>query len=101
MAKKSSIERNKKRIRLVEKHAARRAELKKIMADEKTSDEDFYKAQRELAELPRNSSPVRVRNRCSITGRPRAYSRKFGISRIQAREMASRGELPGVTKSSW
>lgn len=101
MAKKSSIEKNNKRQRLVEKYAPRRAELKKILKDPNTSDESFYKAQRALTELPRNSCPTRVRNRCSITGRCRAFIRKFGISRITFRELASDGKIPGVTKSSW
>ncbi|KAF0093841.1 MAG: small subunit ribosomal protein S14 [Puniceicoccaceae bacterium 5H] len=101
MAKKGMIERNKKRIRLVEKHAAKRAELKRIIADPESSDEEFYAAQRKLAKLPRNSSKIRVRNRCSITGRPRAYLRKYGVSRITFRELASQGKIPGVTKSSW
>jgi small subunit ribosomal protein S14 len=101
MAKKSSIERNKKREHLVEKYAAKRAELKRIMSDPNTSDEDFYAAQRKLTKLPRNSSKIRLRNRCSITGRPRAYLRKFGLSRLTFRELASDGKIPGVTKSSW
>lgn len=101
MAKKSVIERNKKRERLVEKFASRRAELKKTIKDPATSDEDFFKAQRELALMPRNSSPVRLRNRCQLTGRPRAYIRKFGVSRIAIRELASWGRVPGVIKSSW
>lgn len=101
MAKKSSIERNKKREKLVQKYAAKRAELKKIMANPETSDEGFYEAQRKLTKLPRNSSKVRLRNRCSITGRPRAYIRKFGLSRLTFRELASDGKIPGVTKSSW
>jgi len=101
MAKKSAIARNKKRIRLAEKYAARRAELKRLLADPNTPDEDFFKAQRELAELPRNSSPTRIRNRCSITGRPRAHLRKYGVSRITFRELALNGRIPGVTKSSW
>ncbi|HCJ12584.1 MAG: 30S ribosomal protein S14 [Verrucomicrobia bacterium GWF2_51_19] len=101
MAKKSSIERNKKRMRLVEKYAARRAELKKTLSNPNVSDEDFFIAQRALTLLPRNSSRVRVRNRCAITGRARASMRKFGVSRIQFREMASAGLLPGITKSSW
>lgn len=101
MAKKSSINRNLKRKRLIEKYADKRAELKATMANPETSDEDFYKAQTKLAKLPRNSSAVRYRNRCSITGRPRAYIRKFGISRITFRELASQGKIPGVTKSSW
>jgi small subunit ribosomal protein S14 len=101
MAKVSAIQRNNKRKRLVEKFAAKRAELKAILANPETSDEDFYKAQAKLAKLPRNSSPIRVRNRCSITGRPRAFNRKFGLSRITFRELASSGKIPGVTKSSW
>lgn len=101
MAKKAMIERNLKRERMVEKYAARRAELKRIMADPNTSDEDFYAAQRKLVKLPRNSSKVRLRNRCKITGRPRAYLRKYGLSRITFRELASNGRVPGVTKSSW
>jgi len=101
MAKKSMIERNKKRIRMVEQYRAKREELKKIMSDPQTEDEAFYAAQRKLAKMPRNSSPVRVRNRCSITGRPRAYMRKYGLSRITFRELASQGKIPGVTKSSW
>ncbi len=101
MAKTSSIERNDKRMRTVAKYAARRAELKAILRNPNTTDEEFYKAQRTLAELPRNSSPIRVRNRCSITGRPRAFIRRFGVSRITFRELASNGKIPGVTKSSW
>jgi small subunit ribosomal protein S14 len=101
MAKKSSIERNKKRERLVEKYAAKRAELKSILSDSNTSDDDFYTAQRKLTKLPRNSSKIRIRNRCSITGRARAYIRKFGLSRLTFRELASDGKIPGVTKSSW
>jgi len=101
MAKTSSIQRNLKRIRMVEKYSAKRAALKAILADSDTSDEEFYKAQKKLAKLPRNSSAVRVRNRCSATGRPRAYIRKFGVSRITFRELATNGHVPGVTKSSW
>lgn len=101
MAKKSSINRNLKRKRLIEKYADQRAELKATMANPETSDEDFYIAQTKLAKLPRNSSAIRYRNRCSITGRPRAFIRKFGVSRITFRELASQGKIPGVTKSSW
>ena len=101
MAKKSSIARNNKRARLVEKYAAKRAELKAILASPETSDEAFWDAQRKLNKLPRNSSPIRLRNRCSVTGRPRAYIRKYGLSRITFRELASNGHIPGVTKSSW
>ena len=101
MAKKGMIERNLKRERMVEKYAAKRAELKRILSDPTTSDEAFYTAQRKLTKLPKNSSAVRLRNRCSITGRPRAYLRKYGVSRITFRELASQGKIPGVTKSSW
>ncbi len=101
MAKKSAIARNKKRERLVAQHAAKRAELKSILANPETDDEAFYQAQRKLAKLPRNSSKIRVRNRCSLTGRPRAFHRRFGLSRITFRELALQGRIPGVTKSSW
>lgn len=101
MAKKGLIQTNLRRIRMVEKFAAKRAEYKRIMADPNVSDEEFYAAQRSLAKLPRNSSKVRIRNRCAITGRPRAYLRRFGLSRITFRELASQGRIPGVTKSSW
>ena len=101
MAKKSTIERNKKRERLVKKYAAKRAELKAILKNPETSDEDFFKAQRELTLLPRNSSATRLRNRCAITGRPRAFMRKFGVSRLTFRELALEGKAPGVVKSSW
>jgi small subunit ribosomal protein S14 len=101
MAKKSMVERNRKRERMVTKYAAKRAELKKILSSPDTTDEEFYAAQRKLTKLPRNSSAVRLRNRCSVTGRPRAYIRKYGVSRITFRELASQGKIPGVTKSSW
>ncbi|MEX2382327.1 MAG: 30S ribosomal protein S14 [Opitutales bacterium] len=101
MAKSSAVQRNLKRIRMVEKYAAKRAELKATIANPESSDEDFFQAQRKLAKLPRNSSPVRVRNRCSLTGRPRAYIRRFQLSRITFRELALAGKVPGVTKSSW
>lgn len=101
MAKKSSIARNEKRRHLIERHAPKRKELKAVMLNPETTDEEFYAAQRALSELPRNSSPVRLRNRCSITGRPRAFRRKYGLSRITLRELALKGELPGVVKSSW
>jgi small subunit ribosomal protein S14 len=101
MAKASAVQRNLKRQRLVAKYAAKRAELKKTLANPDTSDEAFFEAQRKLAKLPRNSSPIRVHNRCSVTGRPRAYIRRFGLSRIAFRELALSGKVPGVTKSSW
>jgi small subunit ribosomal protein S14 len=101
MAKTSIIERNKKRERLAAKHDEERTRLKAILANPTTGDEDFFNAQRKLAKLPRNSSKVRLRNRCSITGRPRAYIGKFGLSRLTFRELATSGRLPGVTKASW
>jgi len=101
MAKTSSLERNLKRQNLVKKYAGKRAELKAILASPKTTDEEFYKAQRALTELPRNSSPTRVRNRCSVTGRARAYIRRYGVSRMTFRELALNGKIPGVMKSSW
>lgn len=101
MPKTSAIERNKKRIRLVEKFSAKRAELKAILANPQTGDEEFFAAQKKLQKLPKNSAQERVRNRCSMSGRPRAYRRKYGVSRIQFRELALAGKIPGVTKSSW
>lgn len=101
MAKKSVIQRALKRDRLVKKHAVKRAELKKTLSDPKTTEEAFYEAQRALAKLPRNSSRVRHKNRCAISGRPRAFIRKFGLSRITFRELALNGQIPGVTKASW
>lgn len=101
MPKTSAIERNKKRIRLVEKYAAKRAELKAILANPATTDEEFFAAQKKLNKLPRNSSKVRIRNRCSLSGRPRGFNRRFGVSRITLRELALAGKIPGVTKSSW
>lgn len=101
MAKKSSIARNEKRRALVAKYAAKRADLKAALASPDTTDEEFYQAQRKLSKLPRNASPVRIKNRCSITGRPRAFIRRFGMSRLTFRELALQGKIPGVTKSSW
>ncbi len=101
MPKPSAIERNDKRKRLVAKFAAKRAELKATLLNPGTTDEEFFAAQKKLQKLPKNSSPVRVRNRCSLSGRPRGYNRKFGVSRIQFRELALHGKIPGVTKSSW
>ena len=101
MAKTCSLERNEKRRRLVKTYAAKRAKLKAIIKDQANSAEERFQATLKLAELPRNSSKVRIRNRCALTGRPRAYYRKLNLSRIALRDLASRGELPGVTKSSW
>ena len=101
MAKKSVIERNKKRMRLVRKYAAKRAALKAMAKDPLLSPEEHFSARMKLAVLPRNSSPVRVRLRCEITGRPRGNYRKFRLSRIALRELASWGQIPGMVKSSW
>ncbi len=101
MAKTSAIEKNKRRIRLAEKYSAKRAALKALANDRSLPEEDRFMARLKLAELPRNSSPTRVRNRCEITGRPRAYYRKFKMSRIALRDFASDGKIPGVVKSSW
>ena len=101
MAKKSAIERNDKRKRLVAKYATKRAELKAIIMNEDLSLEERFKARLELADLPRNSAPNRVRNRCEITGRPRGYYRKLKMSRIALRELGSQGLIPGLVKSSW
>ena len=101
MAKKSAIQRNNKRERLVARYAAKRNALKKVLADPNTSEDDFYSAQAKLTKLPKNSSPVRLVRRCSLTGRPRAVLRKFGLSRISFRELALEGKVPGVIKASW
>ncbi len=101
MAKKSKIARNEQRKVIVERYAAKRAELKKTLINENATDEAREEARLGLQKLPRNASPVRVRNRDSIDGRPRGTFQKFGISRIRFRDMAHRGELPGITKSSW
>jgi small subunit ribosomal protein S14 len=101
MAKESSIVKNEKRKAVVAKYAARRAELKRRLLDPSLPDREYWEARRHMAKLPKNSSPIRVRNRCAISGRSRGYHRWFGLSRIQLREMISFGEVPGVTKSSW
>jgi small subunit ribosomal protein S14 len=101
MAKKSMIEREKKRQRLVEKFATKRVELKSIARDESKPMEERFKAQLELAKLPRNSSATRLHNRCQLTGRPHAYYRKLKVSRIALRELGSQGQIPGMVKSSW
>ena len=101
MAKKSMIEREKKRQALVEKYAAKRAALKEIATDESKSMEERFKARLELAKLPRNSSPTRLHNRCQLTGRPHAYYRKLKVSRIALRDLGSNGLAHGLVKSSW
>lgn len=101
MAKKSAIERNKKRAEMARKTAARRARLKAMAKDSSLSPEEQFQARLKLAELPRNSNPTRVRNRCEVSGRPRAFYRRFKMSRIALRDLASDGQIPGVVKSSW
>ena len=101
MAKKSSIEKNKHRQELVKKFAAKRAALKVVTKDQSASMEDRFRAQLALAELPRNGSKVRLRNRCEVTGRPRAYYRKLKMSRIALRDLGNNGQIPGIVKSSW
>ena len=101
MAKKSKIARNEQRKEIVARYAARRAELKELIRKPDTSDADRAAAHVALQRLPRNASPVRLRNRDAADGRPRGHLRKFGLSRVRVREMAHRGELPGVHKSSW
>ena len=101
MAKKSAVEKNKRRTRLVAKMAHRRARLKAIADDRDLAPEDRFAARLKLAEMPRNSAATRLRNRCEMTGRPRAFYRRFKLSRIALRELASQGQVPGVTKSSW
>ena len=101
MAKTSAVEKNRKRIRLVKKFASRRARLKAIASDQSVPAEGRFAARLKLAELPRNSAPTRVRNRCEVSGRPRAYYRKFKVSRIALRDLASNGHIPGMVKSSW
>ena len=101
MAKTSAVEKNRKRIRMTKKFASRRARLKAIAQDRSLPAEECFAARLKLAELPRNSAPVRIRNRCELSGRPRGYYRKFRISRIALRDLASQGQIPGMTKSSW
>ncbi|MEM1344227.1 MAG: 30S ribosomal protein S14 [Pseudomonadota bacterium] len=101
MAKVSMVEREKKRQRLVAQYAGRRARLKEIASNTDLPMEERFQARMKLAQLPRNSSPSRLHNRCQVTGRPKAYYRKLKMSRIALRDLASRGEIPGMVKSSW
>ncbi len=101
MAKTSKVAKNNKRAVLVARHADRRAELIKIIKDPDASYEDKREAYAAIAKMPRDASATRYRNRCNVTGRPRGYFRKFGLSRIALRDMAHRGELPGIRKASW
>ena len=101
MATKAKIAKNEQRKKVVARYRERRLELKSLAVDQGLSQEDRLAAQAELSKLPRDASPTRVRNRCILTGRPRGYYRKFGLSRIALRDLALRGELPGMVKSSW
>ena len=101
MAKLSVIEREKKRAKVVAKYAARRAELKAVIGDKDRSDDERWDAQLQLQKLPRNASPIRLRRRCGVTGRPRGVYRKFGLGRNKLRDAAMRGDVPGLVKASW
>lgn len=101
MAKLSSINKNERRKKLVKKYAAKYAELKAIADDESLDESERLMARLKMAEIPRNANPTRVRNRCTTTGRPRGYYRKFGLNRIEIRNLGNKGLIPGLTKSSW
>ncbi len=101
MAKKSMLEREVKRSKAAQKYAAKRAELKRIIKDPTVADEDRHDAVAKLASLPRDGSPIRMRNRCRLTGRPKGFYRKFGLGRNKLREAAMRGDIPGLHKASW
>ena len=101
MAKKAMIQRELKRLKMVEKYSAKRLALKRVIRDINASDDEKELAQKKLNSMPRDSSPSRMRKRCSITGRPHGVYRKFGLARTKLRESAMRGEIPGLTKASW
>ena len=101
MAKKSAIEKNKTRIKKVEKYAEKRKQLKKIIMNKETSSEDRFQAVIKLSSLPKNGCAVRIRNRCELSGRPRGFYRRVKLSRIALRELAASGQIPGMTKASW
>ena len=101
MAKVSAVEKNKRRRKIVANHAEKRAALKKIIMDKSTPMEERFRAQLKLAQLPRDGSKTRIRNRCEVSGRPRAYYRKLKMSRIALRELGNIGKVPGIVKSSW
>jgi len=101
MAKTNMVEREKRRARIVKRYAAKRAQLKELIRDPRTSPEERTAAQARLQSMPRDASPSRMRNRCNITGRSRGVYRKFGLSRQKIREVAMRGEIPGLAKASW
>ena len=101
MAKKSMLMRQRHREKAVKRYAAKRAELKELIRNPRTSDEDKLEAQKKLQKLPRDANPIRLRNRCALTGRPHGFYRKFGLSRTKLRETTMRGEIPGLSKASW
>ena len=101
MAKLALINREAKRRKMVEKYKAKRAALEAIVSDESRSEDERFEARLKIQALPRNSSPVRLRNRCQLTGRPRGVFRKFGLGRSKLRDFVLRGEVPGMTKASW
>jgi small subunit ribosomal protein S14 len=101
MAKLSSINKNERRKMLVKKYAGKYAALKAVANDESLDDTERLMARLKMAEIPRNGNPTRIRNRCEMTGRPRAYYRKFRLARVMLRDLANKGLIPGVTKSSW
>ena len=101
MAKLSSVNKNERRKKLVKKYAGKYARLKAVADDEALEETERLIARLKLAEIPRNGNPTRVRNRCATTGRPRGYYRKFGLCRVELRDLANKGMIPGVTKSSW
>jgi small subunit ribosomal protein S14 len=101
MAQKSMLMRQRHREAAVKRYATKRAQLKELIRNPKTSDDEKIEAQRELQKLPRDASPIRLRNRCALTGRPHGYYRKFGLARTKLRETTMRGEIPGLSKASW
>jgi small subunit ribosomal protein S14 len=101
MAKKSMLMRQRHREAAVKRYAVKRAELKELIRNPKTSDDDKAEAQKQLQKLPRDANPIRLRNRCALTGRPHGYYRKFGLARTKLRETTMRGEIPGLRKASW
>ena len=101
MAKKSMLMRQRHREVAVKRYAKKRAELKELIRNPRTSDDDKAEAQKKLQKLPRDANPIRLRNRCALTGRPHGFYRKFGLSRTKLRETMMRGEIPGLTKASW
>ena len=101
MAKLSSVNKNERRKQLVKRYAGKYAKLKAMAADKSLDDSERLIARLKMAEIPRNGNPTRIRNRCALTGRPRAYYRKFGLARVMLRDLANKGLIPGVVKSSW